>query len=227
MKKSIILFFPFMFGVCMAQGNQSFVTLTEGIRKAFNYDTLSNFSCENLPIGLYAIQFNVDKENNYYDFKGVDSSLPYINSLLIEAVKKSSLLHNLKRLEPGNYLQLIYYTNQLGCNPSRNKENLIIPNEGEASVVDFSIEAINRERVKLLGKWLQSIEKSVQRLNEPDYYLKEQIFLPVAYINNENPNKEKGMGFRNDIRPSSRTKEEIEDLERKIQIEKEKRKGKH
>lgn len=221
----MILFLPFIFGVCLAQEDKPLETFAEGIRKAFNYDTLSNFSCENLPIGIYAIQFKVNQKNNYYDIKGVDSSLPYLNSLLIEAIKKASSLHYLKRLEPGDYLQLIYYTNQLGCNTSRNKENLIDLNEDKTAIVDSSIMAIYSKQVKLLGKWMQSIEKSVQRLSEPDYYLKEQIFLPIAYINNENPNRKKGWGFKNDTKERKWTKEEIEQLERKIQIEREKKKN--
>lgn len=205
---------------CLAQDRNPGTSLATDIRHNFNYDTLSTFSCLNTPVGVYAIKFRVDKQHRFYDFSAANDSLVHIQRLFIHAIRKSNSSAEARKLKQGTYLQLIYFNNTLSCHPFRNRNNLLITVPPDTSTsVDGNYD---KEIISLLSTQLVSIEKTFASLQQSGFTTEPMIWLPPVIIGEKKADMGKP-GFRNDIKPSPRTTEQIE---QKIQEHKKKKQQK-
>lgn len=205
------------------QKNKPNNAISDEIRKNFDYDPPGFLSYINTTSGLYAIKFKINNEADASGFITLYNAYNKLQTLFILAIKKSISKKDSIKLEPGSYLQLIYFSNILYCNPNRDENDSLIKLSPDSSINFSENSNYDKEIIELLSSQLVSVEKSIFVLKESGFDSKEQICLPIAYINNENPNKKMGRSFRSDTKDRQWTKEEIEQLERKIQIERKKK----
>lgn len=208
--KNILFQISFFFTALNANAqineNHSFA---DEIRLSFNYDSLSLISCDHAPVGIYAIFFKVSQKGFLNDFAYTNDSLKSLNYLFIDAIKKTNTKILLpSQLKEGEYLQLIYFSNSLSCKPQYAKALNV--NMQPDSVL-FSSKKINQEVIKILSDQLISIQNSLVEVNKGKFLNKSLNVLPIAFINNDDPNSKNGRGFQNDIKKFSGDTKEIED----------------
>lgn len=199
---------------CFAQENDNSISLSNKIRKNFRYDSLSYLSCLNTPPGIYLVKFQVDGEGQFSEFKANNDSLPDLNQLFINAIRKCSLSGS-DKLKKGIYLQSVYFNNVLYCHPFRDKNNNL-----QAVLPDTSVKFDNndsREVAILMNNHLRSIENSIANLDFQKFVNESMIWLPIVIIDNQDPNSSRGPGFRNDIRQNDITSAEIEVIQKLIE----------
>jgi hypothetical protein len=191
-----------------AQQNQS--VFLDSFRAKFNYDTLGNFNCEQVPVGIYALSFRIDKNLQASNFRFSIDSLPILRQLFTQAINTT-----LKTVQPAktdkDYLVLIYYTNTGGCY--------------DPDTVEVPLKQVNRKVIELLGKWIEQAQTSFKKaIPNPDEYM----VLGTTIINRHPKNDHFTRVDPEYIEPRKRTeKEEQELIEKvnKIKEEKKKQKG--
>ena len=185
MKKILlILIILFSFGSSYAQKMQYGFSLSDSIRKFFNYDTLKGFSCKQTPAGIYLIRFKINSQNTVYDYKFSDDSLILLAHLFKSALNLSLKKNHVLTLDK-EYLQLIYYNNYSWCNYQHD------------TTIKTTI-SIDKEVLKLLSDQITAIENSINRISLDERL--EFIVLNPVVINNIDPKRPVSKGFNNDYR---------------------------
>jgi hypothetical protein len=76
MKKLLFThFFMIFFFLSYSQDRDVNNFLSDSIRKNFDYERLSKISCTQVPTGIYALSFKIDKQKKLYDFTFSHDSL--------------------------------------------------------------------------------------------------------------------------------------------------------
>jgi hypothetical protein len=176
-------------------------SFADTVRKYFDYNSLSGVPCTDVPPGIYALSFRVNRHNVPYDFQCSADSLEALKTLLINAIKISAGKAPLKKSKK-KYLQFCYFNILLWCNSS-----------GDTTKLNDNIYS---DLSKLLSTQLSAIEKSFKTsIKKADEY----HVLEIVNINDNNPNIRKNeIGFRNDTKSSTLlTKEEVEMIIKEIE----------
>lgn len=184
MKKLFVLVALFSFATTYSQKLQNLFSLSDSIKKYFNYDTLKNFSCNETPPGIYIIRFKINNKNQVYDYKFSDNSLTLLRNLFESALnlslsKKSSLIIDKE------YFQQVYYNNYSWC---------IYQHDTTVK----KIISIDKEVSEFLSNQIIAIENSIDRISLDEK--SEVIVLNPVVINNVNPNRSTQKYFYNDYR---------------------------
>lgn len=186
MKRLIILIILFSFNETHSQKLTSYKSsLSDLIKKNFNYDTLRNFSCKETPAGIYIIRFKVNKQYRVYDYKFSDDSL-FLLRKLFEAALNLSLNESHPLAFDKDYLLQVYYNNYSSC---------IYQHD---TTLNKSI-SIDKEVSEFLSEQLIAIENSINRIfiDEKSQFI---VLNPVV-INNVNPNHPvRKKGLQNDYK---------------------------
>jgi len=155
--------------------------LSDSIKKYFDYDTLHNFSCLQVPTGMYALSFKVDGKQTLYDIDFSGDNLPVLKNLLTVALQKSLKSIKFKPTKK-RYLQLVYFNNILGCNNS--SDTLL----SDSSPIATRVLQFHVRQLALIAKTFNSIKEQ-----------QECIALKPVIINDNNPNRPRSKtGFYND-----------------------------
>jgi hypothetical protein len=174
---------------------QSNLSIAKEISKNFNYDTLPSISCLNVPVGIYLVSFQIDKNRAIKNFVFSNDSLTDLNFLFFEAIQKS-IFSGQAKLKQGKYLQLIYFSNVSFCNENRDKNNKLKIIGTDTATIDFSIN--DKDIIQQMNLLFASFEKSIINLSKKSFS-GTFTYLPVAIINNVNPNRKISSGFKNDV----------------------------
>ena len=145
--------------------------LSDSIKKYFNYDTLRNFSCQEVRTGIYALSFKVGKEQKLYAIDFSDESLPALNNLITAALQKAFKSIGFTSGEK-RYLQLVYFNNILGCNNS--SDTLLSESKPIAT-----------QQLQLFVRQLMLVEKTFNSIKSEQ----ECIVLKPVTIDDNNPNR--------------------------------------
>ena len=155
--------------------------LSDSIKKYFDYDRLGNFSCLQVPTGIYALSFKVDGKQTLYDIDFSGENFPALKNLLTIALQKSLKSINFKSTRK-RYLQLVYFNNILGCNNS--SDTLL----SDSSPIATRVLQFHVRQLALIAKNFNSIKEQ-----------QECIALKPIIIKNDNPNRPRSKtGFYND-----------------------------
>lgn len=205
-----------------AQADTLKLTFARQISRNFNYDTLALFSCQNVPPGLYAIVFKVDNAGKAYDFETNNKSVPSLNLLFIDAIKKTQLSNQSNNLRQGRYLQLVYFNNTIDCNAFRDRNNKIVHPKLDSTIQLTA--SHDKEIIRLLNIQLSSIETSIWNLQSAGFESSEYTILPIAVINTKKSNGGNvHLNFNNDTRQKEFSKKELKSIEESIRKQKEKK----
>ena len=162
-------------------GDAKTLNLSDSIKKYFDYDTLGNFSCLQVPTGIYALSFKVDGKQTLYDIDFSEENFPALRNLLTIALQKSLKSINFKSTRK-RYLQLVYFNNILGCNNS--SDTLL----SDSSPIATRVLQFHVRQLALIAKTFDSIKEQQQC-----------ILLKPVIINDDNSNRPRlKTGFYND-----------------------------
>ncbi len=121
MKILLVLIVLFLSNASYGQKTTHPFSLSDSIRRYFNYDTLKNFSCKETPPGIYIIWFKINSQNKIYNYKFSDNSLILLKNLFESAlILSAGKNHNLTFDK--EYLQQIYYNNYSGVSTNRTQQ---------------------------------------------------------------------------------------------------------
>lgn len=178
------------------------ISFADTVKKYFDYKSLNEAFCNDVPPGIYAMSFRVNKNHIPYDFEFSNDSLKILKLLFVNVIKSSAKKTQLRK-NRRRYLQLFYFNIILNCN-SINDTTKISNN-------------IYSDLSKLLSSQLSAIETSFQKIIKyiHEYRVLESIIINDFYSNNWKNEK----GFRNDIKKNSKSKDELESLIKKVKNE--------
>ena len=154
--------------------------LSDSIKKYFDYDTLGNFSCLQVPTGIYALTFKVNGKQTLYDTDFSGENLPALKNLLTIALQKSLKSINFKSTRK-RYLQLVYFNIILSCN---NSSDTLLSNS----------QPIAKQQLQLFVRQLMLIEKTFNSIKSG----KECVVLEPVTIDDNHPNRSVRRQFYND-----------------------------
>jgi hypothetical protein len=187
------------------------------MRANIDYDTMAKLDCASIPSGVYSVWYGLAQNRKKLEIVAFShDSLFVIKGLIGDAIQKTfktSPVSIFKRKKI--YFQNFYFDNFQCVTKSISVDSTSIPEYGSEAYMSYA----KSEVIKILNNVILQSEKSVLTSKTYNFSKKRVVFLPSVLVSNYNPNIKKGKSV--DGKPSKNiTKEEIEEMLKKIQEKK-------